>query len=253
MIASWATTRGGAPAVRRRFGLVEVHAEAVVDVAVGEHRGVEPVGAPGAQRLVHLAAEERAARVDDDEAVVGARTRRRSRTRRRTRSCREISARSPNWLNGWCSAGSSAPVNSRSAVVEHVGHAAGVKHGAARRVLDPENGNLFSFWRDERRGARGRRAGAQPGGAAQAGARRDARARRQGRLRRGADARRRGRGRRRARNRLPVLLEQGAAAARGERRSGRGARRRACSTGRRRASRRRTASSTSCGARATCS
>jgi AcrR family transcriptional regulator len=60
------------PAVLLGFGLVQLDAEAVVDVAVGEDRGVEPVGAPGAQRLVHLGAEEGAARVDDDEARGGA-------------------------------------------------------------------------------------------------------------------------------------------------------------------------------------
>ena len=60
-------------------------------------------------------------------------------------------------------------------------------------------------------------------------------ARRRGRVRRGADARRRGRGRRRARHRLPLLLVEGAAAARSDgRAAGRPARlpRRAPAAGR---------------------
>ena len=52
--------------------LVPLDAEAVVDVAVREHRGVQQCRRPGPQRLVHPLGEERAAGVDEHEAIVGA-------------------------------------------------------------------------------------------------------------------------------------------------------------------------------------
>ena len=70
-IASCATTRGGGPAVGARFFLVEVDAEHVVDVAVGEDRGVEAAARPAADRVVHRLGVEHAAGVDDDQPVVG--------------------------------------------------------------------------------------------------------------------------------------------------------------------------------------
>ena len=104
------------PAVLVGFGLVELDAEAVVDVAVREHRGVEPVR-PSRRAAVSCTFSQRngllvstttsPSSVPNADAFANAAT---------NAVVGEISARSPNWLNGWWSAGSSAPVNSRSAV-----------------------------------------------------------------------------------------------------------------------------------------
>ena len=187
-IASCATTRGGCQPLLARFGLVELDAEAVVDVAVGEDRGVEPVAAPAAQR-----------RRAPCRRGTGCSCRRR-RARRRCANAAafanaatnavvgEISASSPNWLNGWCSAGSSSPVKSRSAVsrtsVMPVSQPVGGARTAARsqrRPLPavsrcgPATGRSTGMETcshlavTQRRSARGRRAGPQPGGAAASG------------------------------------------------------------------------------------
>ena len=59
------------PRVGARFLFVELDAEDMVDVAVREHRGVEPRRRPLAHRFVHARRMEDAARVDDHEAVGG--------------------------------------------------------------------------------------------------------------------------------------------------------------------------------------
>jgi len=62
--------RRGQPALLV-LGLVTLDAEAVVDMAVGEYRGVQWSIAPGSQRLVDARGEERAAGVDQHEPFVG--------------------------------------------------------------------------------------------------------------------------------------------------------------------------------------
>ena len=61
----------GSGAARRAVGVVVLDAEAMIDVAVGQDRGVERVAVPSAQGVVHLLGEEEAAGVDEHEAVVG--------------------------------------------------------------------------------------------------------------------------------------------------------------------------------------
>ena len=61
----------GPPAVLLGFGLEQPDPEDVVDVAVGEDRGVKSFARPTSQFSVHLVCGERRTGVDHEQAVVG--------------------------------------------------------------------------------------------------------------------------------------------------------------------------------------
>jgi hypothetical protein len=52
-------------------GVVALHAEAVIDVTVGEHRGVDGSVSPASEARVRGAGEDRAAAIHQDQARVG--------------------------------------------------------------------------------------------------------------------------------------------------------------------------------------
>ncbi len=62
---------GRRPSVLARLGFVQIDTEHVVDVTVGEDRGVESLPGPPPHRCVHLLGVEDPARVDHHQAVFG--------------------------------------------------------------------------------------------------------------------------------------------------------------------------------------